>query len=104
MDTLMAYLMLSLFVLAFVGFALGTATRLSSWTGGHKRTNSWSMIFTGIGFLSLAASGLLSLPYLAGWMRIFAPLSALFLGAAGYFILRLGIAARKATLKSSGPK
>ena len=100
METLMVYLMLSLFMLAFLGFALGTATRLSSWTGGHKRTNYWSMIFTGLGFLSLAAAGLMSTPYLAGSMRIFTPLCALFLGAAGFFILRLGLGIRKASLKN----
>lgn len=51
---------------ALVFFALGTATVISSKTGGHPRTVYWNKIFSGIGYLLLGVQGIVVSPYLEG--------------------------------------
>lgn len=100
MGNFNAYMMLSLFAASFLFFALGTATRLSSWTGGHKRTHWWSLIFSGTGFICLSAAGLASSAFISGWTT---PLLAVFMALFGGWQLVLGLKTRRAAL-SAGRK
>ena len=101
MDTVISYLMLSLISLSFICFALGTAARLSSWTGGHKRTSYWSHIFSGIGFLLFAVSGFCATPYLEGSARWITPVAGVLMALLGVFLTRMGLFLRREALKSS---
>ena len=95
MSTAVAYLMLALMLLAFLLFALSTATFLSSRTGGHKRTAWWSQIFGGAGFIVFAANGLVSVPFLETGNAILTAVISVAFALLGRYLLTTGLKAKR---------
>lgn len=93
------YLMLGLFTLAGLAFALSLGIRLSSLVTSKPRVPFWASIFGGSGFLLLGSTGMLSLPYLEGSNRLLVPAIAAVLMFIGLLQVLLGLQARRAASK-----
>ncbi|HEY9869686.1 MAG TPA: hypothetical protein V6D08_11015 [Candidatus Obscuribacterales bacterium] len=98
MDAI-AYIMLVVFLLAGLSFALSLAARLSSLTGGKPHTAYWATIFGGAGFLFLSGAGFLSLRYLEASQRGFLPVIAAMFLLTGALLIRSGLRSRRAATK-----
>lgn len=81
--------------LALIFFALGTASVISMKTGGHPRTAYWNKIFSGIGYLLLAAQGAVIAPYLAGAQMAGTLFVTVVFALLGFGLLLWGIKLRK---------
>lgn len=90
--------MLAVFFLAFIFFALGSATLLSSVTGGHERTKYWTRIFSGLGFVFLAVSGYIAIPFLPGNSHVSTFIMASAFVLFGFWMIYLGLKIRRCVL------
>lgn len=90
------YLLMAPLFIAWLFFALGSASVISSNSGGHPRTNYWNKIFSGLGYLTLTFQVALVMPYLEGMKLVLTLIAGIAFALFGLFLFNWGLKQRRA--------